>query len=59
MASKGRPPIDPKKVKIPVTHRLSPRIVNWLQDQAKSGAVLIEDALCTKYDIPKDYKKQK
>lgn len=41
----GRPSIDPKMVKVPVGYKLPRWLVEWLRDQDKPAAQLIEDAL--------------
>ncbi len=41
----GRPPIDPRMVKIPVGYRLPRWLVEKLREQDESAAVLIEEAL--------------
>lgn len=45
----GRKPVPGKKV--PVTVKLPPWLVEWLQARPESQAVLIEDALCNRHKI--------
>lgn len=47
----GRPPIDPRMVKVPVGYKLPRWLVEWLRDQDEAAAVLIEDALCKKHKL--------
>jgi len=41
----GRPPIDPRLVKVPVGYKLPRWLVEWMRVQPESQAVLIESAL--------------
>lgn len=47
----GRPPIDPRMVKVLVGYKLPRWLVEWLRDQDEAAAVLIEDALCEKHKL--------
>jgi hypothetical protein len=47
----GRPPGDPELVKIPVGHKLPRWLVAWMRDQDQSQAVIIEQAICEKYNL--------
>lgn len=49
----GRPPIDPRVVKIPVGYKLPRWLVEWLRKQRVSAAKLIEDALIEKHNLKK------
>ena len=41
----GRPPGDPRLVKIPVGYKLPRWLVEWMRGQDRSMAVIIEDAV--------------
>lgn len=47
----GRPPGDPRLVKVPVGYRLPPWLVEWLREQDEPAAQLIEDALCRRHKL--------
>ena len=47
----GRPPIDPRLVKIPVGYKLPRWLVDWLRSQNISQAKLIEEALKRRHKL--------
>ena len=47
----GRPPIDPKMVKVPVGYKLPRWLVDWLREQNVPAAQLIEDALRRRHKL--------
>lgn len=47
----GRPPIDPRMVKVPVGYKLPRWLVKWLRDKDEPAAQLIEDALCRRHKL--------
>ena len=42
----GRPPMDPRMVKVPVGYKLPQWLVDWIRAQDEPAAHLIETALC-------------
>ncbi len=47
----GRPPIDPRMVKVPVGYKLPRWLVEWLREQDEPAAQLIEDALRRRHKL--------
>ena len=47
----GRPPIDPRLVKIPVGYKLPRWLVEWMRSQNISQAKLIEEALKRRHKL--------
>lgn len=47
----GRPPLDPKLVKVPVGYKLPRWLVEWLRKQDEPAALLIEDALMKRHKL--------
>ena len=47
----GRPRSDPRLVKVPVGYKLPSWLVEWIRDQDKSAAILIEEALIDKHQL--------
>lgn len=47
----GRPKIDRRLIKVPVSYRLPQWLVNWLRGREESAAELIEDALKARHGI--------
>lgn len=50
-AGAGRPPLDPRMVKVPVGYKLPRWLVDWMRDQPESQAVLIEEALKKRHKL--------
>ena len=51
MAKVGPPFKPPELVKVPVCIKLPRWLLDWMRQQDKSMAVLIEEALCKKYHL--------
>lgn len=47
----GRPPLDPRMVKVPVGYRLPAWLVDWMREQDQAQSELIETALCNAYRL--------
>lgn len=47
----GRPPIDPRVVKIPVGYKLPRWLVEWIRQQDEPAALLVEEALCRRHGL--------
>lgn len=47
----GRPPIDPRMVKIKVGYKLPRWLVDWIRKQDTPAAQMIEAALCKVYGL--------
>lgn len=47
----GRPKIDPELLKIPVNYKLPRWLVEWLRNEEKPAAQLIEAALIEKHGL--------
>ena len=47
----GRPPIDPRMVKVPVGYKLPRWLVEWLREQDTPAAQLIEEALKRRHKL--------
>jgi len=50
----GRPKKDDKKT--PINVKLPPYLIEWMNRQPENRAVLIETALCERYQIPEHVK---
>lgn len=47
----GRPAIDVNLKKMPINVALPKRLIDWLDEQEESRAIIIERALINEYDI--------
>jgi hypothetical protein len=47
----GRPPINPRMVKIPVGYKLPRWLVDWIRAQNDPAAQMIEEAMIEKYQL--------
>lgn len=47
----GRPPIDPRILKVPVGYKLPHWLVEWMREQEKPASQLIEAALIEKHGL--------
>ena len=47
----GRPHLDKRIVKVPVSFRLQSWLVDWMREQPETQSKLIENALCNTYKI--------
>lgn len=47
----GRKPVDPRLAKVPTGYKLPRWLKQWLGEQDRPAAQLIEEALCHRYNI--------